>query len=83
VPRTSQQWAALSHSLGIKVIHIAERDTQRLLPQAAARLPPGTFINTWSVDGYVEEGVQPAELGWGSHEKALPLDAGCHTSGEC
>ena len=30
------------------------------------------FVNTWSVEGFVSEGVQPAELGWGTHEKWLP-----------
>ena len=34
--------------------------------------PLGVFVNTWSVDGLLSEGYQPAELGWGSHEKKLP-----------
>jgi homospermidine synthase len=67
-PSTREQWAALAHKLQVKVIHIAERDTQ------IANVPkrPGEFVNTWSVDGFVSEGCQPAELGWGTHEKALP-----------
>ena len=32
------------------------------------------FVNAWSVEGFVSEGLQPAELGWGTHEKALPTD---------
>ena len=38
------------------------------------RVPKDTneFVNTWSVDGFVSEGCQPAELGWGSHEKHFP-----------
>lgn len=67
-PRTRADWAALSHRLGIKVIHIAERDTQ----VASVPKRPGEFVNTWSVDGFVGEGSQPAELGWGTHEKTLP-----------
>lgn len=67
-PRAREDWAALSHKLGIKVIHIAERDTQ----VASVPKRPGEFVNTWSVDGFVGEGSQPAELGWGTHEKALP-----------
>lgn len=67
-PQTRAEWAALSHKLGIKVIHIAERDTQ----VASVPKRPGEFVNTWSVDGFVGEGSQPAELGWGTHEKALP-----------
>lgn len=67
-PATREQWAALAHKLQVKVIHIAERDTQ------VANVPkrPDEFVNTWSVDGFVSEGAQPAELGWGTHEKTLP-----------
>ena len=28
IPATREQWAALSQKLGVKVIHVAERDTQ-------------------------------------------------------
>ena len=69
-PRLREDWARLAHTLGIKVIHIAERDTQ----VSPVRKQPGEFVNTWSVDGFVSEGSQPAELGWGAHEKALPPD---------
>ena len=30
----------------------------------------------------VAEGIQPAELGWGSHELALPADGRRHTFGK-
>ena len=60
---------------GTKVIHIAERDTQ------ITNVPKETneFVNTWSVEGFYEEGVAPAELGWGTHEKRLPAGAYVHT----
>lgn len=76
-PATREQWAALAQRLGVKVIHIAERDTQ------VANTPkhPGEFVNTWSIDGFVSEGSQPAELGWGSHEKQLPADGRRHEFG--
>ncbi len=70
-------WAGLAQRLGVKVIHIAERDTQ--VPTTPKR--PGEFVNTWSVDGFFSEGCQPAELGWGTHEKALPADGRRHESG--
>ncbi|WP_439597102.1 homospermidine synthase [Falsiroseomonas sp.] len=70
-------WAKIAHDLGVKVIHIAERDTQ----VADRPKKPGEFVNTWSVDGFVGEGCQPAELGWGSHEKALPPDGHRHGFG--
>jgi len=42
---------------------------------------PGEFVNTWSVEGFVSEGSQPAELGWGSHEKNWPRDGKRHDFG--
>ncbi|MDO8565806.1 MAG: saccharopine dehydrogenase NADP-binding domain-containing protein [Candidatus Moranbacteria bacterium] len=70
VPQDRAQWAKLACDLHIKTIHIAERDTQICNP----RKHLGEFVNTWSVDGFVGEGSQPAELGWGSHEKHFPPD---------
>ncbi len=76
-PKDQAGWAALAADLGVKVIHIAERDTQ------LAREPkqPGEFVNTWSIDGFISEGGQPAELGWGTHEKQLPADGKRHDFG--
>jgi homospermidine synthase len=70
-------WAGLAQRLGVKVIHIAERDTQ------TATFPKrrGEFVNTWSIDGFAGEGNQPAELGWGTHEKHFPPDAARHSFG--
>jgi homospermidine synthase len=76
-PNTREEWAALAHKLGVKTIHIAERDTQ----VASYAKEPGEFVNTWSVDGFVSEGCQPAELGWGSHEKNWPRDGKKHDFG--
>ncbi|WP_027133641.1 homospermidine synthase [Geminicoccus roseus] len=71
-------WAVLMRDLGIKAVHIAERDTQ-----VAAGHPkkPGEFVNTWSIDGFVGEGCQPAELGFGTHEKQLPAEGRRHGYG--
>jgi homospermidine synthase len=76
-PRDRIGWALLARDLGIKVMHIAERDTQ----VADAPKRPGEFVNTWSVDGFVGEGSQPAELGWGTHERHFPDDAKRHGFG--
>ena len=67
-PTSREDWARLMQRLGVKGIHIAERDTQ----VSARPKPLGVFVNTWSVDGLLSEGYQPAELGWGTHEKKLP-----------
>jgi homospermidine synthase len=77
VPNTRSGWAALAQKLSVKVIHIAERDTQ------VASIPKqrDEFVNTWSVDGFVGEGCQPAELGWGTHETFWPADARRHDFG--
>jgi homospermidine synthase len=70
-------WSQLAEQLGVKAIHIAERDTQvGSIPKS-----PGEFVNTWSIDGFFSEGSQPAELGWGTHEQNLPPDASQHDFG--
>jgi len=67
-PSTQQEWAKLAQDLGIKVIHIAERDTQ----ESPVPKKIGEFVNTWSIDGFHSESCQPSEMGWGTHEKKLP-----------
>jgi homospermidine synthase len=77
MPASYEEWAELARKLEIKVIHIAERDTQ----VAQERKQRGEFVNTWSVEGFIDEGLQPAELGWGTHERHWPADAGRHGFG--
>lgn len=76
-PKTRAEWGALMHKVGVKGIHIAERDTQR----SKKPKPMDVFVNTWSVEGFVSEGLQPAELGWGTHEKWMPDNGRTHASG--
>lgn len=76
-PQTQSGWAGLAHQLGIKVIHIAERDTQ----VADKAKHYNEFVNTWSIEGFVGEGAQPAELGWGTHERHWPVDGYHHDFG--
>lgn len=77
VPADRNAWAGLAQTLGVKVIHVAERDTQ------VANIPKkrGEFVNTWSIDGFISEGCQPAELGWGTHEAGFPPDGIRHDFG--
>ncbi len=72
-----EDYAALAHVLDVRTIHVAERDTQITTEPKQV----GEFVNTWSVDGFYEEGVAPAELGWGTHEKTMPA-LGLTHSGE-
>ncbi|MCK6474078.1 MAG: saccharopine dehydrogenase NADP-binding domain-containing protein [Planctomycetes bacterium] len=73
----SSAWNHLAHQLGVKVIHISERDTQ--LTREPKKL--NEFVNTWSIEGFYEEGTAPAEMGWGTHERTLPPGAHVHKSG--
>jgi len=76
-PATQTEWARLAMRLGVKVVHISERDTQSSpLPRA-----PREFVNTWSIVGFIEEASRPVELGWGTHETAYPSDAHFHEQG--
>ncbi|MBB5467978.1 homospermidine synthase [Paraburkholderia sp. CI2] len=76
-PKTREQWASLAYELDVRVIHVAERDSQvDVQPKQTDE-----FVNTWSVDGFLAESCQPAEIGWGSHETLLPPGAGAHLQG--
>ena len=72
-PNDREGWARLMRDLGVKGIHIAERDRD---PK-----PTNVFVNTWSVEGFLSEGMQPAELGWGTHERWLPENGRLETIG--
>src|SRR5262245_20715763 len=69
--RAEGAFARLSQATGTKVIHISERDTQVSSQPKAIN----EFVNTWSIEGFYEEGTAPAELGWGTHERRLPRHA--------
>jgi len=81
VPDGRRGWAALAQRLEIRAVHISERDTQ----VSGIHKSQDEFVNTWSAEAFVDEGIQPAELGWGTHETHFPLDglrheAGCRAS---
>ncbi|MFT3870377.1 MAG: saccharopine dehydrogenase NADP-binding domain-containing protein [Nibricoccus sp.] len=75
----SRSFNRLAARLNVRVIHCAERDTQ------VTNIPkrPNEFVNTWSVEGFREEGTTTAELGWGTHERTLPAFAHQHADGPC
>lgn len=58
----------LAREIGLKTIHITEKDTQ----VTTKPRQPDEFVNTWSVAGLAEEVSAPAELGWGTHEPEDP-----------
>ena len=67
----------LARHLGVKVIHCSERDTQ--ITDQPKQVDE--FVNTWSIEGFREEGTTTAEMGWGTHEKELPPLAFEHAEG--
>ena len=67
----------LAMKLGVKVIHCSERDTQ--ISDRPKQVDE--FVNTWSIEGFREEGTTTAEMGWGTHEKELPPRACEHAEG--
>ena len=67
----TQQFNHLAQKLGVKVIHCSERDTQ--ITDKPKQVDE--FVNTWSIEGFREEGTTTAEMGWGTHEKELPPHA--------
>ncbi len=73
----NRKFNLLAMKLGVKVIHCSERDTQ--ISNRPKQVDE--FVNTWSIEGFREEGTTTAELGWGTHEKELPLLAYEHPEG--
>jgi len=76
-PTSREDWANLARELDVSVIQISERDTQ------ASDRPKrhGEFINTWSIDGFVDELMQPSELSIGTDERHIPKRARQHRVG--
>ncbi|MBU1852415.1 MAG: saccharopine dehydrogenase NADP-binding domain-containing protein [Candidatus Omnitrophica bacterium] len=72
-----KSFARLAQIEGVKIIHISERDTQITNKPKEVN----EFVNTWSIEGFFEEGVAPAELGWGTHERYIPKHAYFHKVG--
>jgi len=72
-----QTFNRLAMEVGVKVIHVSERDTQ-ISDQPKA---VGEFVNTWSIEEFREEGTTTSEMGWGTHEKQLPALAFQHKEG--
>lgn len=72
-----QKFNYLAQALGVKVIHCSERDTQ--ITNQPKQVDE--FVNTWSIEGFREEGTTTAEMGWGTHEKQLPKNAFQHKEG--
>src|SRR6202163_2995978 len=76
-PASRAEWRELARRLSVRVIHIAGRNAQ----VAGKPKHLGEFVTTWSIDGFVGEGSQPSEMGWGTHERNFPRDGKRHDAG--
>ncbi len=72
-----EKFHRLAMKLGVKTIHISERDTQ--ITNCPKEVDE--FVGTWSIEGLREEATSPVEMGWGTHEKELPALATVPTYG--
>jgi homospermidine synthase len=66
---TRDQWADLAKKLDIRVIQVAEVDSQKMEQQKAEN----EFANTWSAHGLLGESRRLCEFSWGTHELSNPL----------
>ncbi len=69
---TYSSHAELAMKLGVQVIHISEKDTQRTNDEKAIN----EYCNTWASDGsgFYNEALGGVEASWGTHEKKIPSD---------
>ncbi|MFE3188223.1 saccharopine dehydrogenase NADP-binding domain-containing protein [Nocardia sp. NPDC059240] len=75
--RRSGAYNHLAELLRVRVIHLAEHDTQI----SADANHDNEFANTWCPEELYREAMAPSEIGWGTHECLLPLDAISHRVG--
>lgn len=61
-----QSHAEKAKQLKVRTIHISEIDTQ-----IEHKREEKKWRNTWSINGFFEEGTAPPELGLGSHERDI------------
>lgn len=57
-------YAYIAYILGLETIHCSERDTQI----TSVKRKKGEFINTWGAYSFYSEGVDPIQIGLGTHE---------------
>lgn len=58
-------YAKIAYLIGVKAIHISEHDAQLINKPKIAN----EFVNTWSPSALIQECLDLAQVGWGTHEK--------------
>ena len=73
-------YADLANKMGLRVIHISEKDSQ------ISKIPKRKweYVNTWSSDAisWYDEAFGNLEIGWGTHEKKIPTNINKDLSNE-
>lgn len=64
-----KDYAKLAHYLGLETIHCSELDTQKPYEEVKQ---DNKFLNTWGSYPLYSEGVDPVQIGFGTHED--PID---------
>lgn len=75
-----ESYADLANKMGLRVIHISEKDSQiTKLPKRKLE-----YVNTWSSDAisWYDEAFSNLEIGWGTHEKKIPTNINMELSNE-
>jgi homospermidine synthase len=65
---TASDWGHLAKRAGVVTMHVSEKDTQ----YSKVRRSHDEHVNTWSVEGFLEEAAEYTGIGWGTHERELP-----------
>jgi homospermidine synthase len=64
-----QDFATIAYLLNLRAVHCSEKDTQISLVSRQ----PTEFVNTWGAYSFYGEGVDPVQLGYGTHENKIDL----------
>lgn len=65
-----KSYAELAQKMGLKTIHISEKDTQIINKPKREN----EYVNSWALDSvaWYDEAFSLLEISWGTHEKTLP-----------
>lgn len=69
-----QDYRGLCQALDVRVIHCSEIDTQMPCAERVKQIKTeNILVNTWSVNGMVEEATENCCISLGTHEKTVPV----------
>lgn len=70
----SKDYRGLCQALDVHVIHCSEIDTQRPSRERLREIKEkNILVNTWSVNGMVEEATEACAISLGTHERSVPF----------